>query len=142
MLLTETDLAWVVDRVVAHYDPDRVYLFGSYAKGTMTPRSDIDLLVVRRTTVPFRLRGRNVISLLANIPAHFDLLYYTPEEIEEELKDQNGFIAMIIGDARLMYERRHRPLASRGVMTRDVDLNSIDLAFLTVTDFRGRIMRT
>src|SRR5262249_5238013 len=109
MLLSEHDLALVVRRVVAHYDPDRVYLFGSYAKGTMTPRSDIDLLVIRPTTVPFRLRGRNVTSLLANIPAHFDLLYYTPEEIAEELKDPNGFIATIIGDARLVYERGGRP---------------------------------
>jgi predicted nucleotidyltransferase len=111
MLLSEGDLAWVVSRVVAHYDPDRVYLFGSYAKGTMTAASDVDLLVVRPTAVPFRMRGRNVTALLANVPAHFDLLYYTPEEVAEELKDPNGFISTIIGDARLMYERRKWPLA-------------------------------
>ena len=45
MLLGEDDLASVVNRIVAHYDPNRVYLFGSYAKGTMTRGSDIDLLV-------------------------------------------------------------------------------------------------
>ena len=111
MLLSEGDLAWVVSRVVAHYDPDRVYLFGSYAKGTMSPASDVDLLVVRPTAVPFRMRGRNVNALLVNVPARFDLLYYTPEEVEEELKDPNGFLATIMGDARLMYERREGPLA-------------------------------
>jgi predicted nucleotidyltransferase len=111
MLLGEEDLASVVDRIVAHYDPDRVYLFGSYAKGTMTRCSDIDILVIRSTTVPFQLRGRNVSSLLASIPAHVDLVYFTPEEVAEELTDPNGFLATIIGDARLMYERGHGPVA-------------------------------
>src|SRR5437764_14550036 len=105
MLLSETDLAWVVSRVVAHYDPDRVYLFGSYAKGTMTPRSGLDLLIVRPTTVPFSHRGRNVAALLAAIPAQFDLLFYTPEEVKAELEDPNGFLSTIMADARLMYKR-------------------------------------
>ncbi len=110
MLLNDSDLARVVRLVVARYDPDRVYLFGSYAKGTMGPRSDVDLLIVRPTTVPFAVRGRNVIPLLAGVAARFDLLFYTPAEIDEELQDPSGFVSTIIADSRLMYERgRHEP---------------------------------
>jgi predicted nucleotidyltransferase len=105
MLLNETDLARVVRLVVARCDPDRIYLFGSYAKGSMGPDSDIDLLVVRPTAVPFPVRGRNVIPALAGVAASFDLLFYTPAEIAEEMQDPDGFVSTIIGDSRLLYER-------------------------------------
>jgi len=38
--------AELLDRVVAYFDPNRVILFGSAARGQATPDSDIDLLVV------------------------------------------------------------------------------------------------
>jgi predicted nucleotidyltransferase len=105
MLLSDDDLAWVVGGIVARYDPDRVYLFGSYAKGTNDPASDVDLLVVRPTKVPFAIRGRNIAPLLAGVAARFDVLFYTPDEIDAELQDPAGFISTILGDARLLYER-------------------------------------
>ena len=109
MLLTDSDLARVVDRIVARYDPDRVYLFGSYAKGAMGPRSDVDLLIVRPTTVPFATRGRNITPLVAGVAARFDLLFYTPAEVEEELQDPAGFVTTILADSRLLYERGRPP---------------------------------
>ena len=36
----------LLDRVVAYFQPNRVILFGSAARGEATPDSDIDLLVV------------------------------------------------------------------------------------------------
>ena len=40
------DLAEIVRRIVAAYEPERVYLFGSYARGDAGPDSDYDILVV------------------------------------------------------------------------------------------------
>lgn len=34
------------ERVVAEFRPQRIILFGSYARGTATPDSDVDLLIV------------------------------------------------------------------------------------------------
>ena len=39
----------VVRRVVDGYDPDRVILFGSRAKGDCVDESDTDLLIVKST---------------------------------------------------------------------------------------------
>ena len=36
----------VLERLVRSFAPERIVLFGSYAKGTAHPGSDIDLLVV------------------------------------------------------------------------------------------------
>ena len=46
ILEREPKLAEVVRRLVAAYQPERIYLFGSAARGDNGPDSDYDLLVV------------------------------------------------------------------------------------------------
>ena len=36
----------MVNRILEHFDPDRIILFGSHARGEAGPDSDVDLLVV------------------------------------------------------------------------------------------------
>jgi predicted nucleotidyltransferase len=40
MIANEMDIRWIVERIVALYSPDRIYLFGSYARGTAHEGSD------------------------------------------------------------------------------------------------------
>ena len=42
----ETIISTMVDRIVRRFQPARVVLFGSYARGTAIESSDVDLLVV------------------------------------------------------------------------------------------------
>jgi predicted nucleotidyltransferase len=46
-MITEEQIQAVVQRIVEGYAPDRIILFGSYAYGTPTEDSDLDLLVVK-----------------------------------------------------------------------------------------------
>lgn len=46
-MVTEEQLQEIVRRIVAGYAPDRIILFGSYAYGTPTEDSDVDLLVIK-----------------------------------------------------------------------------------------------
>ena len=46
-MITEAQIQAVVQRIVDGYAPDRIILFGSYAYGTPTEDSDLDLLVVK-----------------------------------------------------------------------------------------------
>ena len=46
-MISEAQIQAVVARIVAGYAPDRIILFGSYAYGTPTEDSDLDLLVVK-----------------------------------------------------------------------------------------------
>lgn len=55
------DLAEVVRRLIAAYKPERIYLFGSVARGEASPDSDYDLLVV----VPDDARPKRRDSALA-----------------------------------------------------------------------------
>ena len=48
-MITEAQIQAVVARIVEGYAPDRIILFGSYAYGTPTEDSDLDLLVIKAT---------------------------------------------------------------------------------------------
>lgn len=105
MIPNERDLMWIVGRVRSGFDATAVYLFGSHAKGTPRPGSDIDLLIVGPSRLPRVRRGREVAAALAAFPTRFDLLFYTEEELSEERTDPRSFISTVMANARVLYER-------------------------------------
>jgi predicted nucleotidyltransferase len=105
MIANESDFRWIADRIVALLDPDRIYLFGSYSLGTAHDQSDIDLLIVVPSGLPRWHRGKNVVAAMRAFPSEFDLLFYTPQELEEELQDPYSFAARVLGNGRLLYSK-------------------------------------
>jgi predicted nucleotidyltransferase len=105
MIANEMDIRWITERIVALCNPDRVYLFGSYAKGTAHDGSDLDFLIVASSTLPRLHRGKTVRAALSAFPCHFDLLFFTPQEVEEELKDPCSFISSITVSGRLVHQK-------------------------------------
>jgi Nucleotidyltransferase domain len=45
-LITAAAIDALARQIAAQFDPERIYLFGSYAYGTPTPDSDVDIMVV------------------------------------------------------------------------------------------------
>ncbi|HYO25816.1 MAG TPA: nucleotidyltransferase domain-containing protein [Lacipirellulaceae bacterium] len=45
-MATRTEIQDVADRIAQEFSPDKVILFGSHARGTQGPDSDVDLLVL------------------------------------------------------------------------------------------------
>lgn len=45
-MVSMEDIQALADRIVREFLPERIVLFGSYASGTASPDSDVDLLVV------------------------------------------------------------------------------------------------
>jgi predicted nucleotidyltransferase len=105
MIANETDIRWIAERIVALCNPERVYLFGSYAKGTAHEGSDLDLLIVAPSVLPRLHRGKVLSATLRTFPCHFDLLFFTSQELEEELKDPYSFISCIMAGGRLLYRK-------------------------------------
>ncbi len=85
------------------YRPEQVYLFGSWARGEEDELSDLDVVVIKRTTTPFFDRLREVGALLPAGLGAVDVLVYTPEEFAAMRKDGNAFAEMIAEEARLVY---------------------------------------
>ncbi len=85
------------------YQPEQVYLFGSWARGEEDELSDLDVVVIKHTTAPFFDRLREVGALLPTDLGAVDVLVYTPEEFAVMRKDGNAFAEMIAEEARLIY---------------------------------------
>jgi predicted nucleotidyltransferase len=72
----------IVERVVTAAQPEKIVLFGSAARGTMGPHSDVDLLVIKRGRFS-RTRVENAIYReLRGASAPVDAIVVTPEEVE------------------------------------------------------------
>lgn len=72
--------------------PNRITVFGSFAKNEDHSNSDIDLLIEMNTDLPFIKRTLGIRRLLKEIPYPFDLLIYTPEEVATKLKDSYSVV--------------------------------------------------
>lgn len=104
-MIGQRDLERIVERIIALYDPDDIYLFGSYAKGNMTEQSDLDFIVVKPTDIPRPMRGRDVIAILNEVPVPIDLIFLTPEELELELHGKHSLINTVMPSALRLYSR-------------------------------------
>ena len=103
MMATQTDLEGIVECIVARENPERIYLFGSYAKNTAHSSSDIDLLIIQPSRLPRRHRGRAAGAMLSTFPKRFHLVFYTPQELAEELRDPFSFVSKVIPTAKLVF---------------------------------------
>lgn len=71
--------------IINDYHPDKIIIFGSYARGDYTSDSDIDILVLsdREKDKPRTRRGLSVINKLGVIHRAIDILFLTGEEYQK-----------------------------------------------------------
>ena len=96
----------LIERIVQAYHPERIVLFGSYAYGTPTVDSDVDLLVV----LPFEDKGaRKAVEILDTVHPEFpvDLLVRTPEQVRQRLAWNDFFLREVIERGKILYEATH-----------------------------------
>ena len=70
----------MVQRIVERFHPDQVILFGSHARGTAGPDSDVDLLVVMPVTGSKREKQLEVRMTLHEFKVSKDIIVTTPED--------------------------------------------------------------
>ena len=102
---TETELNKIVRRVVDAYQPEKIILFGSYAYGEPNADSDLDLLIIKKTSERFIDRCVNVRKIVTDpkrsIP--FEPIVLTPDEVEARLAIGDQFIEEIVTRGQVLY---------------------------------------
>ncbi len=95
----------VVQTIVEHVHPERIYLFGSRARGSASPDADIDLVVVADMPGTHRERNRAIRRLFPRRTFGLDVFVYQPHEFErtKKLLSSIGYIAATEG--KVLYER-------------------------------------
>jgi len=96
----------IVDIIVKDYQPEKIILFGSHARGDARKDSDLDLIIIKQTEVPWFHRGWEVRKLLLGKLVPMDLKIYTPEEYQEYTSSQYSFIQSVVNESVVLYERK------------------------------------
>ena len=81
----------------------RVVLFGSHASGQTSPDSDVDFLVIAESPLPRHKRSRALYALIHPYPFPMDILVYTPQEVENELKNPDSFVSTVLAQGKEVY---------------------------------------
>jgi len=97
-------LAEIVRRLVVALKPDRIYLFGSQARGQAEPDSDYDVLVlVDRPTEPRYRLSQKGFQALRGIPAAVDVVVWDRETFDARLHLKASFPATVVREGRLLH---------------------------------------
>ena len=102
--VTDALLSEIVSKIVKHFHPEKIILFGSRAWGEPTGESDLDILVVMDIDgSPIRKAAE--ISRIARprfLP--IDIIVRTPDEIEHRKGIGDPFIRRIMNRGKVLYE--------------------------------------
>ena len=102
-MVSREDIQATCDDIVREFEPLQVILFGSYAYGTPTEDSDVDLLVVMK--VPESETRQQAVEIRQRIPRRFpmDVLVRSPEEIAYRVSYNDWFLREIMEKGEVLY---------------------------------------
>ena len=100
----EPVLTEIVRRLVEAFHPERVYLFGSRARGDDDPDSDYDLMVVvHEASDPGYRLAQRAHRLLWGLGTAADVLVWTLRAFESRLHLKASLPSTIVREGRLLY---------------------------------------
>ncbi len=104
LLREDAALAEVVRRLVEAYEPERIYLFGSKARGQAGPDSDYDLLlIVRDDALPERRRSRLAYEVLRGTGTAADVLVWLKSKFERRAHVVASLPGTVLREGRLIF---------------------------------------
>ena len=102
---SEQKISEMVRRIVEGFHPDKIILFGSYARGAAGPDSDADLLVVMPVKGSKREKAIEIDVELAGIGLSKDVIVVTAEEVEKYRDVVGTLICPALREGKVLYER-------------------------------------
>lgn len=108
-MVTEEAIRTFAKEIARRYEPEKIILFGSYARGTANEDSDVDMLVIMDFV------GRTVFKeaeISAAINPHFalDLFVLRPYDVESRMHEGDYFLREALEGA-ILYEAAYETVA-------------------------------
>ena len=101
----ETFIPTMVDRIVEGFQPARIVLFGSHARGTATRWSDVDLLVILPDVADKRDTAIEIRRALGDLPVCKDIVVATPDEVARRGHLAGTVLRSALREGRVVYDR-------------------------------------
>ena len=105
-MIEENKINDIVKRIATNFNPEKIILFGSYAKGNASNDSDLDLIIVQETKLPRHKRSFDIQKMLIGSMLPMDILVYTNNEFEKEKNEKYSFLNSAIKTSKILYERK------------------------------------
>lgn len=100
----EENVRLIVSTLLECYAPEKIILFGSLAAGNITETSDLDILLIMKTSKNFFDRLHDIATICEyNVGA--DIIVYTPDEFEVESKENPFIIEEVLNKGVVLYDR-------------------------------------
>ncbi|MFQ6103416.1 MAG: nucleotidyltransferase domain-containing protein [Candidatus Glassbacteria bacterium] len=104
LLARDSKLREIVHRLVEAYKPERIYLFGSKARGDDGGESDYDIMVVVYSSgEPSYRRAQKAYRILRGIDTAVDVLVWTKQAFDSRLHLKASFPSTIVREGKLLY---------------------------------------
>jgi predicted nucleotidyltransferase len=102
---TPAKIARMVRRIVTRFDPERIILFGSRARGGASPDSDVDLLVVMPVQGSKRRKGLDIDLAVYDLNCPVDVVVVTPEEYSRHADIVGTVVYPAVREGKVLYAR-------------------------------------
>ena len=96
-------LADMTRRIVETARPQRVVLFGSAARGQLTPDSDLDVLVIMRGPAHRRQVARAIYRNLHGVEMPVDVIVVTEEDVQNSASGGFSIIRPALEEGQVLY---------------------------------------
>ena len=103
--VTDDLLRTVVRSILSIGQPEKIVLFGSWARGDARRDSDLDLLIIEESDLPRHQRSPRYYLALADVFPAKDIVVYTPAEVEEWSAVPNAFVTAALREGKVLHAR-------------------------------------
>lgn len=104
--ITPELINYIVEKIVREIQPEKIILFGSYARGDFNQDSDLDLFIIKDGKESSRTVRREIEALLWGRRFPVDLIVRKPQEVEWNFRAKNPFyLYHIFKDGKALYEK-------------------------------------
>ncbi len=112
-MTTDTVIETMVERIVGRFQPARILLFGSRARGTANRWSDVDLLAVMEEITDKGRAAVEVRRALSDLPVSKDFIVTTPDEIARRGHIVGTVLRAALRDGKVVYDKTAQAFANR-----------------------------
>lgn len=94
-----------VDKLKNAFRPEKIILFGSFARGEIRERGTLDLLIISETDLRFFNRIKKALEACKGGFPSIEPIVYTPKEFDLLLSQGEGFLEDALEEGVVLYDR-------------------------------------
>jgi uncharacterized protein len=99
----EKEIESITAQIIEKYEPLKIILFGSAARGDRDPAKDRDFLIIKQDVPLYGIDRMRELDDLIDRNVAADMLVYRPDEFEDRIRLGDPFIKAIIREGRVLY---------------------------------------